>query len=108
MRCAVPASKMGWPHCWQVVGGRSSRTAHQPNAPQSAVFRERDPSLATLLAQRDTERAMSEENVEIVRQLSELWEGGDWGGGREFFDDSCEVVFQHFAFSGRGCVRRRP
>jgi ketosteroid isomerase-like protein len=45
---------------------------------------------------------MSQENVEVVRQLFELWEGGDWGGGSEFFDDSCEVVFSPLFFPDAG------
>jgi ketosteroid isomerase-like protein len=45
---------------------------------------------------------MSEENVEIVRELLGLWEGGDWEAGREFFDDSCEVVFSALGFPDPG------
>jgi ketosteroid isomerase-like protein len=45
---------------------------------------------------------MSEENVEIVRRLFEPWERGDWGGGRELFDDSCEVVFSTAWFPDAG------
>jgi ketosteroid isomerase-like protein len=41
---------------------------------------------------------MSEENVEIVSHLVEHWERGDWGGGRELFDDTCEVVFSTSGF----------
>jgi len=41
---------------------------------------------------------MSQENVEIVRQLFDIWGRGDWAGGRELFDDSCEVVFSASAF----------
>ena len=48
------------------------------------------------------EQAMPQENVENVRQLFEHWERGDWGGGREFFDDSCEVVFSTSAFPDAG------
>jgi ketosteroid isomerase-like protein len=45
---------------------------------------------------------MSQENVEIVRQLVERWERGDWGGGRELFNDDCEVVFGTSAFPDPG------
>jgi ketosteroid isomerase-like protein len=51
---------------------------------------------------RDTERAMSQENVEIVRQLFQLWERGEWGDGREFYDDGCEVVFSTSWFPDAG------
>jgi ketosteroid isomerase-like protein len=36
---------------------------------------------------------MSQENVEVVRQLIEHWEQGDWRWGRDVFDDECEAVF---------------
>jgi ketosteroid isomerase-like protein len=45
---------------------------------------------------------MSQENVEIVGQLFKRWERGDWGAGRRFFDDSCEVVFSTSAFPDAG------
>jgi ketosteroid isomerase-like protein len=45
---------------------------------------------------------MSQENVEIVRQLFKHWERGDWGEGRELFDDSCEVVFSTSASPDAG------
>jgi uncharacterized protein len=45
---------------------------------------------------------MSQENVEIVRELFEHWERGDWGGGRELFDDNCEVVFSTSWFPDAG------
>ena len=45
---------------------------------------------------------MSQENVEIVRHLVEHWERGDWGAGREFYDDGCEVVFSTSAFPDAG------
>jgi ketosteroid isomerase-like protein len=45
---------------------------------------------------------MSEENVEAVRQLFEHWERGNWGGGRELVDDSCEVVFSTAWFPDAG------
>ena len=45
---------------------------------------------------------MSEENVEIVRRVFEIWERGDWGAGRELFDDSCEFVFSTSWFPDAG------
>ena len=55
---------------------------------------------------------MSEENVEIVRQLFDHWERGDWAAGRELFGDGCEVIFSTSAFPdpgsytlGRGALR---
>ena len=45
---------------------------------------------------------MSQENVEVVRQLFELWEQGEWGGGRELCDDGCEVVFSTSWFPDAG------
>ena len=41
---------------------------------------------------------MSEENVEIVRQLFARWERGDWAYGGEFFDEGCEVFLSASAF----------
>jgi hypothetical protein len=46
-----------------------------------------------LSVERDTGQAMSEENVEIVRQILGHWERHEWAGGRELYDDHCEVVF---------------
>jgi ketosteroid isomerase-like protein len=45
---------------------------------------------------------MSQENVEIVRKLMGPWERGDWAAGREFFNDSCAVVFSTSAFPDAG------
>jgi ketosteroid isomerase-like protein len=36
---------------------------------------------------------MSEESLEVVRQVLEHWERHDWAGGRELYDDDCGVVF---------------
>jgi ketosteroid isomerase-like protein len=49
--------------------------------------------LTLLTVERDTGLAMSEENVEVVRQVLEHWERHEWAGGRELYDDHCEVVF---------------
>ena len=48
---------------------------------------------------------MSEENVEVVRQLSEHWERGDWVTGRELFDHRCELVFSVSGFPDPGLYR---
>jgi ketosteroid isomerase-like protein len=48
---------------------------------------------------------MSEENVEIARQLLELWKRGDHGGGGEFYDESCVVVFSASWFPDPGAYR---
>jgi ketosteroid isomerase-like protein len=45
---------------------------------------------------------MSQENVEVVHQVFELWKRGGWSGGREFFDDSCEAVFSTSWFPDAG------
>jgi ketosteroid isomerase-like protein len=44
-----------------------------------------------LTAERDTERAMSRENVEIVRKVYESWNRGDLGAAAELFDDHVVV-----------------
>jgi ketosteroid isomerase-like protein len=48
---------------------------------------------------------MSQENVEIARQLLELWNRGDQGAGRGFYDDSCEIVFSASWFPDPGAYR---
>jgi ketosteroid isomerase-like protein len=48
---------------------------------------------------------MSQENVEVVHHIFEHWERGDWGWGREFFDDSCEVVLSTSWFPDAGTYR---
>jgi ketosteroid isomerase-like protein len=48
---------------------------------------------------------MSQENVEIARELLKLWERGDHGGGRELYDDSCEIVFSTSWFPDPGAYR---
>lgn len=48
---------------------------------------------------------MSKENVEIARQLLELWKRGDQGAGREFYDESCEIVFSASWFPDPGAYR---
>jgi ketosteroid isomerase-like protein len=48
---------------------------------------------------------MSQENVEIARRLLELWERGDQAGGREYYDDSCELVFSASWFPDPGAYR---
>ena len=40
--------------------------------------------------------------MELVRQLFEHWERGDWSAGRELFDDSCEAVFSASWFPEAG------
>jgi ketosteroid isomerase-like protein len=45
---------------------------------------------------------MSQENVEVVRQVFEHWKRGDWRWGREFFDDGCEAVFSTAWFPDAG------
>jgi ketosteroid isomerase-like protein len=51
---------------------------------------------------------MSQENVEIARQLLELWKRGDQGAGREFYDESCEIVFSASWFPDPGAYRIGP
>ena len=51
---------------------------------------------------RDTAREMSEEDVEVVRRVFEHWERGDFAGGRDLFEDRCEVVFGTSAFPDAG------
>jgi ketosteroid isomerase-like protein len=46
-----------------------------------------------LAAWRDTARAMSQENVEIVHRLNEAWNRGDLEAILSFFDRDCEVIF---------------
>jgi ketosteroid isomerase-like protein len=48
---------------------------------------------------------MSQENVEVVHQVFEHWERGDWGWGRELFDDGCEAVFSTSWFPDAGVYR---
>jgi ketosteroid isomerase-like protein len=48
---------------------------------------------------------MSEENLEIARRLLELWKRGDQAGGREFYDDGCELVFSASWFPDPGVYR---
>ena len=48
---------------------------------------------------------MSEENVEIARELLELWKRGDQGAGREFYDEGCEIVFSASWFPDPGAYR---
>jgi ketosteroid isomerase-like protein len=48
---------------------------------------------------------MSQENVEVVHHVFEHWERGDWGWGRESFDDSCEVVLSTSWFPDAGTYR---
>ncbi len=45
---------------------------------------------------------MSQQNVEVVRRLFQLWEQGEWASGREFYDDGCEVVFSTSWFPDAG------
>ena len=45
---------------------------------------------------------MSQENVAVVHQVFEHWKRGDWGWGREFFDDGCEAVFSSSWFPDAG------
>jgi ketosteroid isomerase-like protein len=45
------------------------------------------------------------ENLEVARQLLELWKQGDQGAGREFYDDSCEIVFSASWFPDPGAYR---
>jgi ketosteroid isomerase-like protein len=48
---------------------------------------------------------MSQENVEVVRRVFDHWARGDWGSGREFFDDRCEAVFGASWFPEAGTHR---
>jgi len=48
---------------------------------------------------------MSQEDVEVVHQVFEHWERGDWGWGRDFFDDGCEVVFSTSWFPDAGAYQ---
>ena len=48
---------------------------------------------------------MSDENVEVARQVFELWARGDFESGREFFDDTCEVRFSTTSFLLSGTHR---
>jgi ketosteroid isomerase-like protein len=45
---------------------------------------------------------MSHENVEVVHQVFNHWTRGDWGRGRELFDDGCEAVFSASWFPDAG------
>jgi len=45
------------------------------------------------------------EDVEVVHQVFEHWERGDWGWGRDFFDDGCEVVFSTSWFPDAGAYQ---
>jgi|SRR5688572_27998129 len=45
---------------------------------------------------------MSQENVEIARQLLRLWTRGDHLSGGELYDDSCEIVFSASWFPDPG------
>jgi ketosteroid isomerase-like protein len=51
---------------------------------------------------------MSEENVEIVRQLWKHWERGDWRGGRDLMIDECEFVFSTSWFPDAGVYTAGP
>jgi ketosteroid isomerase-like protein len=53
------------------------------------------------------EQAMSQ-NVEIVRQLFEHWEQGDWRGGRDLMVDNCEFVFSTSWFPDAGVYSVGP
>src|SRR5215204_5994497 len=58
---------------WIVTGARVSLTAPHP-----AVLRTRAPWLATLPPSRDTEQAMSRENVEVIGRFYECLTRRDW------------------------------
>ncbi|MGE5746427.1 MAG: hypothetical protein ACM33U_04125 [Solirubrobacterales bacterium] len=51
---------------------------------------------------------MSEENVEVVRQLWKHWELGDWRGGRDLTVDGCEFVFSTSWFPDAGVYSAGP
>ena len=57
---------------------------------------------------RDTAQAMSEENVEIVRELFGYWERGDWGGGRELMVEDCEIILSTSWFPDAGSYNVGP
>jgi ketosteroid isomerase-like protein len=48
---------------------------------------------------------MSEENVEVVRQVCAAWERGEWAAGAEFFAPDLEVVYSSSAFPDAGTYR---
>jgi len=48
---------------------------------------------------------MSQENVEVVRQVFEHWERGDWRWGSQFSDDGCEAVFSTAWFPDAGAYQ---
>ena len=54
---------------------------------------------------RDTERAMSKDNVEAVHQLFAYWERGEWQASAELFDPDFEAVFSATAFPDPGSYR---
>jgi ketosteroid isomerase-like protein len=51
---------------------------------------------------------MSEENVEVVRQLWNHWERGDWRGGRDLMGDECEFLFSAAWFPDAGAYNAGP
>jgi ketosteroid isomerase-like protein len=55
--------------------------------------------------QRGTKRAMSEENVDAVRQACAAWERGEWDASAELFDPDLEVVYSTSAFPDAGTYR---
>jgi hypothetical protein len=56
-------------------------------------------AVARLSDSADTERTMSEENVEIVRRIYSSWGKGEMTAGIEFFDP--EISFRSFMAAGR-------
>ena len=48
---------------------------------------------------------MPDQNVEIARQVFTLWRRGDFEGGRDYFDDACEVRFSTSSFLLSGTHR---
>jgi ketosteroid isomerase-like protein len=48
---------------------------------------------------------MSEENVEVVRQLFSYWGRGDWRSGAELLDPNWELVFSAGWFVDPGRYR---
>ena len=49
--------------------------------------------MAALGAERDTARAMSQENVEIVARLVDAWDQANVEAMLALFDPECEVIF---------------
>src|SRR4051794_28846367 len=71
------------PARWQALGAADLRDQGRGPRSRGAVGARRSRRLLTL---RDTARAMSQENVEIVRAVDEAWNAGNMGALRELLD----------------------